>query len=71
RRAEQELEDIQQVIDEEGGDFQAAAWDWLYYGEQVRPADAPNRSLKTSSRLLMKRAVIFRPRPGTGYITAS
>ena len=29
RRAEQELADIQQVIDEEGGDFQAAAWDWL------------------------------------------
>ncbi|HGZ2541545.1 TPA: peptidyl-dipeptidase Dcp [Klebsiella aerogenes] len=38
RRAEQELEDIQQVIDEEGGDFQAAAWDWLYYGQQVRRA---------------------------------
>ncbi len=37
-RAEQELADIQQVIDEEGGDFQAAAWDWLYYGEQVRRA---------------------------------
>lgn len=38
RRAEQELADIQQVIDKEGGDFQAAAWDWLYYGEQVRRA---------------------------------
>ncbi|MDK7096149.1 peptidyl-dipeptidase Dcp [Klebsiella aerogenes] len=38
RRAEQELADIQQVIEEEGGDFQAAAWDWLYYGEQVRRA---------------------------------
>ncbi|MGG8023580.1 peptidyl-dipeptidase Dcp [Klebsiella aerogenes] len=38
RRAEQELAGIQQVIDEEGGDFQAAAWDWLYYGEQVRRA---------------------------------
>lgn len=38
RRAEQELADIQQVIDEEGGDFQVAAWDWLYYGEQVRRA---------------------------------
>lgn len=38
RRAEQELADIQQVIDEESGDFQAAAWDWLYYGEQVRRA---------------------------------
>ncbi|HCT1898917.1 TPA: peptidyl-dipeptidase Dcp [Klebsiella aerogenes] len=38
RRAEQELADIQQVINEEGGDFQTAAWDWLYYGEQVRRA---------------------------------
>ncbi|MGG8275442.1 peptidyl-dipeptidase Dcp [Klebsiella sp. 141198] len=38
RRAEQELADIQRVIDEEGGDFQATAWDWLYYGEQVRRA---------------------------------
>ncbi|EML2224615.1 TPA: peptidyl-dipeptidase Dcp [Klebsiella aerogenes] len=38
RRAELDLADIQRVIDEEGGDFQAAAWDWLYYGEQVRRA---------------------------------
>ncbi|HHG8774102.1 TPA: peptidyl-dipeptidase Dcp [Raoultella planticola] len=37
-RAEQELAAIQQVIDDEGGGFAAAAWDWLYYGEQVRRA---------------------------------
>ncbi|MDM4206242.1 peptidyl-dipeptidase Dcp [Klebsiella spallanzanii] len=37
-RAEQEQADIQQVINDEGGDFRAAAWDWLYYGEQVRRA---------------------------------
>ncbi|MEB8291781.1 peptidyl-dipeptidase Dcp [Klebsiella michiganensis] len=37
-RAEHELADIQQVIDNEGGDFRAAAWDWLYYAEQVRRA---------------------------------
>jgi peptidyl-dipeptidase Dcp len=37
-RAEQEQADIQQVIDNEGGDFRAAAWDWLYYAEQVRRA---------------------------------
>ncbi|WP_265670790.1 peptidyl-dipeptidase Dcp [Klebsiella grimontii] len=37
-RAEQELADIQQVIDNEGGDLRAAAWDWLYYAEQVRRA---------------------------------
>ncbi|WEF30218.1 peptidyl-dipeptidase Dcp [Klebsiella aerogenes] len=38
RRAEQELADIQQVIDEEGGGFRATAWDWAYYSEQVRRA---------------------------------
>ncbi|VUC81396.1 dipeptidyl carboxypeptidase Dcp [Raoultella terrigena] len=37
-RAEQELADIQQVIDDEGEDFTAAAWDWPYYAEQVRRA---------------------------------
>ena len=28
-RAERELADIQQVIDNEGGGFRATAWDWL------------------------------------------
>lgn len=37
-RAERELADIQQVIDNEGGGFRATAWDWLYYSEQVRRA---------------------------------
>lgn len=37
-RAERELADIQQVIDNEGGEFRAQAWDWLYYSEQVRRA---------------------------------
>ena len=37
-RAERELADIQQVIDNEGGAFHAQAWDWLYYSEQVRRA---------------------------------
>ncbi|HHD2827710.1 M3 family metallopeptidase [Klebsiella quasipneumoniae] len=37
-RAERELADIQQVIDNEGGAFRAQAWDWLYYSEQVRRA---------------------------------
>lgn len=37
-RAERELADIQQVIDNEGGEFDAQAWDWLYYSEQVRRA---------------------------------
>ncbi|EMB9113250.1 peptidyl-dipeptidase Dcp [Klebsiella quasipneumoniae] len=37
-RAERELADIQQVIDNEGGEFRTQAWDWLYYSEQVRRA---------------------------------
>lgn len=37
-RARQELADIQQVIDEQQGGFQAQAWDWAFYAEQVRLA---------------------------------
>ncbi|EGT5701916.1 peptidyl-dipeptidase Dcp [Cronobacter sakazakii] len=35
-RANRELADIQQVIDRENGGFQAEAWDWAFYAEQVR-----------------------------------
>lgn len=38
KRAERELADIQQVIDEQQGGFRAEAWDWPYYAEQVRRA---------------------------------
>lgn len=37
-RAEKELADIQQVIDAQQGGFTARAWDWAFYGEQVRQA---------------------------------
>ncbi len=37
-RAERELADIQQVIDEQQGGFTAQAWDWPWYAEQVRRA---------------------------------
>lgn len=37
-RARQELADIQQMIDEQQGGFQAQAWDWAFYAEQVRLA---------------------------------
>lgn len=37
-RAEKELADIQQVIDAQQGGFAARAWDWAFYGEQVRQA---------------------------------
>jgi len=37
-RAEEELAEIQAVVDAQGGGFQAAAWDWDFYAEQVRKA---------------------------------
>lgn len=37
-RVEKELADIQQVIDAQQGGFTARAWDWAFYGEQVRQA---------------------------------
>ncbi|WP_312382422.1 peptidyl-dipeptidase Dcp [Atlantibacter subterraneus] len=35
-RAQQELADIQACIDKQQGGFQAKAWDWAFYAEQVR-----------------------------------
>ncbi|MBO6797872.1 M3 family metallopeptidase [Maricaulis sp.] len=37
-RAREERDDMQAMIDAEGGDFQLAAWDWWYYSEKVRQA---------------------------------
>ncbi|WP_034455412.1 peptidyl-dipeptidase Dcp [Buttiauxella noackiae] len=37
-RAQRELADIQQIIDEQQGGFKAEAWDWAFYAEQVRRA---------------------------------
>ncbi|WP_058909979.1 peptidyl-dipeptidase Dcp [Entomohabitans teleogrylli] len=37
-RARRELADIQQIIDQQQGDFQARAWDWAFYAAQVRQA---------------------------------
>ncbi len=37
-RAQRELADIQQVIDEQQGGFKAKVWDWAFYAEQVRRA---------------------------------
>ncbi|SYZ62824.1 metallo-peptidase (plasmid) [Leishmania braziliensis MHOM/BR/75/M2904] len=35
-KATKEAADIQQMIREEGGDFELASWDWRYYAERVR-----------------------------------
>lgn len=35
-RAESELADIQALIDSKSASFEAQAWDWLFYSEQVR-----------------------------------
>jgi len=36
RNAKKEAADLQQVIDAEGGQFKAAAYDWNYYSDKVR-----------------------------------
>ena len=38
RNARVEQADLQAVIDEEGGRFELAAWDWAFYTEKVRQA---------------------------------
>lgn len=35
-RAKEEVAEMQAIIDEEGGDFKLASWDWWYYAEKLR-----------------------------------
>jgi peptidyl-dipeptidase Dcp len=35
-RAKAEAYDMQKMIDNEGGDFKLASWDWWYYAEKIR-----------------------------------
>ncbi|SEK30634.1 peptidyl-dipeptidase Dcp Metallo peptidase. MEROPS family M03A [Colwellia chukchiensis] len=35
-RAKEEAADMQKMIDQQGGDFKLAAWDWWYYAEKIR-----------------------------------
>lgn len=35
-RAQQELEEMQVIVDEEGNDFVIEGWDWWYYAEKLR-----------------------------------
>lgn len=37
-RAKAEVAEMQKMIDEEGGGFDLAAWDWWYYAEKVKKA---------------------------------
>lgn len=37
-RAKEEIADMQRIIDQEGGNFKLAPWDWWYYAEKVRQA---------------------------------
>ncbi len=37
-RAKAEAAEMQQMIDEEGGDFEIKPWDWWYYAEKVKKA---------------------------------
>ncbi len=36
--AKREVEEMQAIIDSEGGGFELASWDWWYYAEKVRKA---------------------------------
>jgi peptidyl-dipeptidase Dcp len=36
RRAKTEVKDMQKIIDQEGGNFKLAPWDWWYYAEKVK-----------------------------------
>lgn len=36
KRAKMEVADMQQIIDNENGNFKLAAWDWWYYAEKVK-----------------------------------
>ena len=35
-RANKELEDLQYLVNKEGGNFKIASWDWWYYSEKLR-----------------------------------
>ena len=35
-RAKQEVQEMQELINNEGGDFKFAAWDWWHYAEKIR-----------------------------------
>ncbi|GIU07685.1 MULTISPECIES: M3 family metallopeptidase [unclassified Shewanella] len=37
-QAESEVADMQALINEEGGDFKLAGWDWWYYSDKIRVA---------------------------------
>jgi len=37
-RAKQERDDMQKMVDAEGGNFKVAAWDWWFYAEKIRKA---------------------------------
>jgi len=36
QQAKNEAEDLQKMVDAEGGNFEVAAWDWWYYSEKIR-----------------------------------
>ncbi|MFH1195647.1 MAG: M3 family metallopeptidase [bacterium] len=36
KRAQSELDEMQKIIDREGGNFKLAAWDWWYYAEKLK-----------------------------------
>jgi peptidyl-dipeptidase Dcp len=52
-RAKQEADDLQQCIQDDGGNFTLAPWDWWYYTEKIRKArfDLDEESIKPYFKL--------------------
>src|SRR4030042_687770 len=52
--AKTEAKNLQALIDQEGGNFKLAPWDWWYYAEKLKKATAPTSAscIRTISRVL-------------------
>jgi len=60
-KAKEEVKDMQQIINKEGGKFKLASWDWWYYSEKVRKAkyDLDEEMLRPYFKLENVREGIF------------
>jgi len=59
--AKKEVEEMQAIIDEEGGNFKLENWDWWYYAEKVRKAkyDLDEEEIRQYFKLENVREAVF------------
>ena len=62
-RANKELEDLQSLVNKEGGNFKIASWDWWYYSEKLREEkyDLNDEELKEFFTLIIQLTVFSKP----------